>query len=329
MLTWPHARSDWAACLDEVETTYSTLVQAVSRHEKVLIVCRDETHRADLWARLTALGIDPMRLRLHIAPSNDTWARDHGPITVRLDGRSRLLDFSFNGWGGKYPATFDNAITARLHATGAFGEIEREDVALVLEGGSIETDGAGTLLTTGRCLLSRGRNPDLGQEEIEARLKTLLGIERIFWLEHGIIPGDDTDGHIDNLARYCDANSIAYVTCDERADEAYAELKAMERELMALRTRSGEPYRLVPLPWPRPIYGAGGHRLPASYANFLIINGAVLLPAYDDPADSVARERLAQCFPGRELLAINARVLIEQYGSLHCAGMQLPEGVLR
>lgn len=329
LLTWPHARSDWAACLPEIEVCYTALVRAISRHERLLIACYDADHRRHVRERLLGAGIPDEQLRLHIAPSNDTWARDHGPITVLADGQPRLLDFRFEGWGGKYCAELDDRLTRRLHEAGAFGDAMIESIDLVLEGGSIETDGSGTLLATKRCLLGAERNPGCVREILEERLSALLGVVRFLWLEHGFIPGDDTDGHIDTLARFCDERTIAYARCDRQQDEAFEELSAMERELKALRTAGGEPYCLVPLPWPQPVFGTGDRRLPATYANFLIINGAVLVPSYGDPADAVARERLAPCFPGRELIALDARALIHQNGSLHCAAMQLPAGTLR
>jgi len=328
MLTWPHAQSDWAPILLEVEPVFATIAAAIAHHEIVLIVCHDETVRVRVAALLHSAGIPDARLRLFVAPANDTWARDHGPITVLCQGEATLLDFGFNGWGGKYAYDLDNLITRRLHAQGAFGDTPLETVDLILEGGSIEVDGQGTLLTTMRCLLSATRNPGRTRAQTEAQLSTLLGITRFLWLEQGYLAGDDTDSHIDTLARLCDVNTIAYVACDDAADEHYAALKAMERELQAFRTAAGQPYRLVPLPWPRARYDDDGARMPATYANFLIINGAVLVPTYDDPADRVALERLQDCFPGREVIGIDCLPLIYQHGSLHCVTMQIPAGVL-
>ena len=328
MLTWPHAHGDWAPRLSQVEPVFVDIARQVSRREQALIVCYDDAHRARVRELLAGAGIEANRLQLRIAPSNDTWARDHGPITIVCRDEPTLLDFGFNGWGGKYPSDLDNAITRRLFRDGAFGATPLETVDLVLEGGSIEVDGSGTLLTTARCLLAPTRNPKLTQDGLEARLKELLGLDRILWLQHGHLTGDDTDSHIDTLARFCDARTIAYVACDDPNDEHHAELKAMEEELRALRAADGGPYRLVPLPWPRARYDDDGRRLPATYANFLIINGAVLVPTYDDPADGPALARLRECFPGREIIGVDCLPLIYQYGSLHCVTMQLPEGVL-
>jgi agmatine deiminase len=328
MLTWPHAHSDWAPILATVEPVFVAIARAVTQREKALIACYDENHRRHVAALLQAAGLPAHRLLLHIADSNDTWARDHGPLGVTCSGETRLLDFTFNGWGGKYPADLDNHITRRLHAGGAFGHTSLERVDLVLEGGSIELDGSGSLLTTRRCLLAPTRNPGMSQAQLEQQLGAWFGVTRVLWLEHGYLAGDDTDSHIDTLARYCDVNTIAYVQCDDPRDEHYDELKAMESELRALRSISGEPYRLVALPWPRAKLDSDGVRMPATYANFLIINGAVLVPTYNDPADAIALARLGDCFPGRQIIGIDCLPLIQQHGSLHCVTMQLPAGVL-
>lgn len=328
MLTWPHARGDWARLLDEADAVFAAIGRAITEFERLLVVCQDPDHRAHILGLLAGAGTDTDHVTTAIAPANDTWARDHGPITVLEGGHLRLLDFTFNGWGGKYPADEDNRITGRLKAQGVFGDLPVESVPLVLEGGSIESDGCGTLLTTTGCLLTPTRNPGLDRNGIEAALKQSLGANRILWLEHGNLEGDDTDGHVDTLARLCSTDTIAYVTCEDPDDPHHHPLKAMESELRALRTVAGEPYRLVPLPLPAPTRDEDGRRLPATHANFLIINGAVLVPVYEDPADAIALERLAVAFPERQIIPIDCRTLIRQYGSLHCVTMQLPEGVL-
>ena len=329
MLTWPHADSDWAAQLDEVEPVFAEIASQIARREIVLIVVTGTSHRQHVEQQLVRHSCLLTQVRFAIAPSNDTWARDHGPITVLANGQPRLLDFTFNGWGNKHPADRDNAINRELQRQDSFGEIPLESLDLVLEGGSIDTDGEGSLLTTRNCLLNPTRNPELNQTQIEARLGTLLGVDRILWLSHGYLAGDDTDSHIDMLARFCPDDTIAYVQCDDPDDEHYTELQAMRDELEQLRSHADKPYRLVPLPWPEPIFNAQGERLPASYANFLVINDAVLVPQYDDEKDSQARLQLQHCFPNREVIGINCRPLIEQYGSLHCLTMQFPAGVLR
>lgn len=328
MLTWPRSDGDWSPDYPSVERCHTQLAAEISKRAQVVITCMDDAHAQRIRELVTVAGGRPHRLHLYPLISNDAWARDHGPITVQKDGRLTLLDFVFNGWGCKYPHADDNRITRELHARGAFGATPLESYPFVLEGGSIETDGAGTLLTTERCLLNPNRNPLLNRTRIEAQLRQLLGVNRILWLKHGAIDGDDTDGHIDTLARFCDARTIAYQACADSNDRDYQNLQAMQDELRALRRKDGKPYRLVPLPWPQAIHDHAGRRLPATYANFLIINEAVLVPTYNDAADAPALAALRPVFPGREIVPVLCRPLIYQYGSLHCVSMQLPEGVV-
>lgn len=328
MLTWPHADSDWGPRLDEVEPVFAEIASQIARRETVLIVVTGTSHRQHVEQQLVRHSCLLTQVRFAIAPSNDTWARDHGPISVLAKGQPRLLDFTFNGWGNKHPADRDNAINRELQRQDSFDETPLESLEVVLEGGSIDTDGEGSLLTTRNCLLNPNRNPQLNQTQIEAQLHTLLGVDRILWLSHGYLAGDDTDSHIDMLARFCPDDTIAYVQCDDPDDEHYTELQAMQDELEQLRTRDGRPYRLIPLPWPAPVINSSGERLPASYANFLVINNAVLVPQYGDAKDGEAVSCLQQAFPQHEMVGIDCRALIEQFGSLHCLTMQFPKGVL-
>ncbi|HKS93924.1 MAG TPA: agmatine deiminase family protein, partial [Gammaproteobacteria bacterium] len=307
MLTWPRSDGDWSPDYASVERCHTQLASEISKHEQVLITCMDAAHADKIRRMVKAVGGRPERLHLYALPSNDAWARDHGPITVLKDGRPTLLDFVFNGWGAKYPHQDDNRITQALHARGAFGATPLESYELVLEGGSVEVDGEGTLLTTESCLLNPNRNPMLNRAQIEAQLRRRLGVDRFLWLKQGAIDGDDTDGHIDTLARFCDARTIAYQACDDRNDPHYSDLQAMAAELRALRRKDGEPYALVPLPWPQAIHDRTGRRLPATYANFLIINGAVLVPTYNDAADAAALAALQPAFPGREIVPVMCR----------------------
>lgn len=331
MLTWPHAGTDWAAHLPEVSPVFEAIARAVLARQNLLVSCEDRqqvAHLQQLFDDWTASLSLPGRARVFTVPADDTWARDHGPITVIENDKARLLDFAFNAWGGKFPFAKDHAINGLLHVRGAFGQTPLESVEMVLEGGSIETDGLGTLLTTRACLLAPTRNPTMDQAAVEASLSALLGVERFLWLDNGYLAGDDTDSHIDTLARFCSPQRICYVRCEDTADEHYPALKAMEKELQAFRQSNGEPYELRPLPWPDAIYDENGERLPATYANFLIINGAVLLPVYQVPQDSLAIAAIQQCFPDHEVVPIDCRALIAQHGSLHCVTMQIPQGVL-
>lgn len=325
LVCWPHADTDWRPLLDRVEPLYAELVRQLARLATVLVVVQDA---ARVTAVLGDAGVSRDRVRLFPLPSDDTWARDFGPLTVLENGAPRLVDFTFNGWGGKYSAVQDDRLTAGLHRAGAFGDTPLETPGLVLEGGSVDSDGAGTLLTTSRCLLHPGRNPHLDRAGVEAALGRWLGAERVLWLEHGALEGDDTDAHIDTLARFAPGNAIVHQACDDPADAHFAPLGRMAAELAALRTRGGRPYRLLPLPWPAPRQDAAGARLPATYANFLVLNGGVLLPTYDDPADARAAAVLATAFPNHSVVPVPCTPLLEQHGSLHCLTMQIPKGVL-
>lgn len=320
--TFPHEGTDWAAVLPVVVPCFVACITAVSRFEPVLVVC-DEVAKTQRYFE----GHDLSRIHFVALPSNDTWARDHAAITVEEDGRPLLVDFVFNGWGLKFPADQDNLISRRLHGMGVFGGAEMEHGGMVLEGGGIESDGLGTLMTTTECMLSPNRNPHLTQADIEAHLGRALGAERVLWLHHGYLAGDDTDSHIDTLARFCDPGTIAYVRCTDERDEHYAALKAMEAELQGFRKADGQRYGLVPLPMASACYDEEGHRLPATYANFLIVNGAVLVPTYRVPEDEAALAQLAACFPDREIVPIDCYPLILQHGSLHCITMQFPASV--
>ncbi|MDR0733198.1 MAG: agmatine deiminase family protein [Dysgonamonadaceae bacterium] len=324
MLTWPHQATDWKPYLNEVIPCFAAIARAIVRKEKLLIVC------ASINEVKTALGnIDESRIIFREIPSNDTWARDHAPIGVRLNGNPYIYDFTFNGWGLKFPAAADNQITKKLFESRAFSPRTgyRDMRNIVLEGGSIESDGEGTLLTTRRCLLSDNRNNYKSKTEAAACLQMIFGLKRILWLDKGYLAGDDTDCHIDTLARFCDPRTIAYVRCTDKNDEHFKELSQMEQELQRFKTRDGKPYRLIPLPMAEAIYESG-ERLPATYANFLIINGAVLTPAYNSSLDEVARSQLQTTFPDREIIGVDCRPLIKQRGSLHCVTMQLPEEFL-
>lgn len=332
-LTWPDADTPWYQ-LDRVIACYTEVAAAILRYEPLMIVARDiEACRAELIrsAAASGLSLDVDAIRFYQAPMNDTWARDHGGIAVYGDdGEKYVYDFVFNGWGLKFASDRDNCLTQEIFYQHAFlDDVMGVDMRpFVLEGGSIDSDGCGTLLTTRECLCSVNRNEYLSQEEIEGELKQAFGLQRVLWLEHGGIVGDDTDGHVDILARFCAKDTIAYTRCEDEEDPNYPSLAAMEAQLRSFRTLDGRPYRLVPLPLPDPMY-LDGYRLPASYANFLILNGAVLVPAAGSPKDEIARARLREVFPDREVELIDCRALLSGHGSLHCITMQYPEGWIR
>jgi len=324
-LTWPHEDTAWYA-LPQVLDCYVAVAKAITEHEPLLIVCRDKAEcLSDMAARNWYPGAN---VRFIESPLNDTWARDHGAISVWGDnGEKCIEDFVFNGWGLKFGADLDNQITRHIFQAGAFqADVRYIDMRpFVLEGGSIDTDGAGTLMATSECLCSLNRNEYLSREQIEEKLKKAFGLQRILWLDHGGIAGDDTDSHVDILARFCSPDTIAYTACDNPADENYASLKAMEEQLRTFRTLDGQPYKLIPLPLPEPLY-LDDYRLPASYANFLIVNGAVLMPGAGSPLDAKAAGQLQKAFPDRTVEIIDCRALLSGHGGLHCITMNYPLG---
>lgn len=324
-LTWPHAATDWAYMLDEVQTCFLHIAREIAARELLLIV----TPEPEEVKRQIADTVRMDNVRFVQCPTNDTWARDHGAITLLDADEPVLLDFKFNGWGLKFASDKDNLITRRLIDANALHGRYVNCLGFVLEGGSIESDGKGTLLTTSECLLSPNRNGQMTQKEIETYLRNTFHVQQVLWLDHGYLAGDDTDSHIDTLARLCPNDTIVYVQCTDITDEHYEALRLMEEQLKTFRTLQGEPYRLLPLPMANAII-EDGERLPATYANFLILNEAVLYPTYNQPDnDRRAAEVLQQAFPDYEIVGIDCRALICQHGSLHCVTMQYPIGVLR
>uniref|UniRef100_UPI003FEDDE74 agmatine deiminase family protein n=1 Tax=Alloprevotella sp. TaxID=1872471 RepID=UPI003FEDDE74 len=331
-LTWPHAGTDWAYMLPEVTECYLRLAFEIATRQTLLIVAPNtEEVRKLIEQRLPQRATD--NIRYYPCATNDTWARDHGFLTVMTNDGPELLDFRFNGWGGKFEASLDNAINAHL-VEGEQPMLHGKYVDCLdfeLEGGSIEVDGLGTLLTTSECLLNPNRNAQLDKEHKETLLKERLGVDRVLWLDHGYLAGDDTDSHIDTLARLCPNNVIVYVKCTDPNDEHYTALQAMEQQLQSFTTAQGEPYTLLPLPMANAVYDAeNGERLPATYANYLVMNDVVLYPTYAQPEnDAEAANTLRRAFPNRDIIGVDCRALIRQHGSLHCVTMQYPKGVIR
>lgn len=321
MIAWPHASTDWAPMLDEVEACYVGIAHAIVTDSRLrlLVVSPDVEAVA---ARLKELPHD--RLILVEMPTNDTWTRDYGPVTVEEHGVRSIVDFQFNGWGLKFASNLDNMVNLRLVNAGVFTRNYRPELGFVFEGGALESDGAGTMLTTSDCLLSLNRNGVVSKKQLGEYFRRTLGMDRILFLDHGHLEGDDTDSHIDTLARFAPNDTIIYVKSYNRADSHTAELDLMESEIKALRRRNGQPYNLIALPLPDPIYDEGGERLPATYANFLITPETVLMPVYGQPDnDLLAHQMLCMAFPDRRIVDVDCRQLIRQHGSLHCATMQL------
>jgi agmatine/peptidylarginine deiminase len=332
LLAWPHAGTDWAARLDEVESTYVALIAAIACRQTVVVCVADDALREHAAQKLADAGVPCANVRYVEVAYDDTWLRDSGPLTLLPSADSStnndsavLLDFKFNAWGEKYASTQDDRLVEALFAQGLFPNALRARIEFTLEGGSVETDGEGTVLSTWHCL--HKRHPELRRDHLSENLCKHLYQKRVLWMDFGYLQGDDTDAHVDTLARFASPNSIVYQGCDDQLDCHFEELRAMAIELTGMRTIDDQPYKMFALPWAKPIVD-DGRRLAASYANFLIINGAVLMPAYDDPADARAVAVLAEAFPGREIVPVPCRPLIWQNGSLHCLTMQLPAGVL-
>ncbi len=320
--TFPQPESDWATDWEGARDCFVQIVEAALQFQPVLLVAYSKEAVQSFFS-----ASNHFPLYIVEQPSNDSWARDHGPITIIENNKAVLLDFGFNGWGLKFPADEDNLLTGRLHEMGIFSETPRRLIGLILEGGSIDSDGQGTILTTTKCLLSKNRNPHLSKLELEQKLADIFGVKRILWLHHGQLIGDDTDAHIDTLARFCNTNTIAYVQCDNPQDAHFSALRRMEEELQMLKTLQGDDYQLIPLPLPDPVFAKDGHRLPATYANFLILNGGVLVPIYGQAKDAFALNTLRKIFPDRKVVGVNCQALIQQHGSLHCVSMQYPAEV--
>jgi len=317
LLSFPHEKTDWAEeDLHKALTPFIRIAQAIAYSQPVYIICRDKetiSHHFCSKNNMTFIEI----------PTNDTWIRDYGYITVKEEGTTTLLDFTFDGWGGKFEAVLDNSVNHLLHQKGYMGTTPLEQIDFVLEGGSIESDGEGTILTTSACLCNPNRNRGLSKTEVESALKKHLGAQRVLWLDHGYFSGDDTDSHIDTLARFVNSETITYIKCDNPEDIHYPALHEMEKQLQTFRTKEGRSYQLIPLPMCKAKFDHKGNRLPATYANFLITNDALLYPTYHDTKDKEAGEIFRKLFPEKEIIPINCLKLIEQGGSLHCSTMQV------
>lgn len=322
LIAWPHTTGDFSNNLESVEQSYSIIADTITQYQRLIIVCRDDSHQQHIQALIT--NYDDIDF-IH-ATVNDIWVRDTVFLSVEKEGSITHLNFLFNGWGEKYQHQNDNDLNHKLLNAKPFKGKAHKDIDFILEGGSVESDGIETILTTKQCLLNPNRNKGLTQQQIEQQLLENLGAKRILWLDQENLSGDDTDAHIDTLARFCSANTIAYTSCKDTDDLHYTNLKYMERQLQDFRNPEGDPYHLVALPLPKPIFDGDGQQLPANYANFLIINHAVLVPTYGDAMDDIALKRLGECFPQHEIIAIPCKPLVHQYGSLHCMTMQFPAG---
>jgi len=316
LMAFPHENSDWKANLQASLTPFIRIAQAIAYSQPVYILCQDRESISNLFCSTRNMSFIEV-------PTNDTWTRDYGYISIIEDGEVKLLDFQFNGWGGKFEATLDNEVNRTLHKRGYLGTTPLESIDFVLEGGSIDSDGEGTILTTTSCLCNPNRNGNLSRDEVEQRLKEYLGVERVLWLNYGYLAGDDTDGHIDTLARFVSKDTIVYMECLDREDEHYEELQMMKRELESFRTKDNRPYNLIPLPMPSAKFNERGDRLPATYINFLITNEALVYPIYSVDEDKTVHKIFNNIFSTKEIIPVECSRLIIQGGSLHCSTMQI------
>ena len=321
-ISWPHNRETWPGVLGAAEQAMAEFVTALAPHERVLINVQDKNAAQRVEQRLAG-RVPPEQVSLEILPTDDAWIRDYGAIIVRDDAIEPgfvAVDFDYNAWGGKYPP-FENDRAVAKQMAKRLG-LTRITSPIVLEGGSVEVNGRGLGLVTEQCLLNPNRNPGLTREDIAAELAEFLGLTELVWLGDGVV-GDDTDGHIDNLARFVSSRCVLAIFEPDRADPNHAPLADNLRRLKEFRDSRGRALDIVKLPVPAPII-RDGQRLPASYANFYIGNSIVLVPAYDGPADQIAQGVIGDCFPGRRVQPIDCRALIVGLGALHCLTQQVP-----
>ncbi|EDO6741271.1 agamatine deiminase [Campylobacter coli] len=302
MLSLPHEKSDWKPYLGEIIQAYKEFVRAASEFQKVLLIAPGKSDFVP-FENMT-------NVEFFICDTNDTWIRDFGAIDILEDNRLKALDFTFNAWGNKFQSELDNEVNSKLFKEKFKEKLTKID--FILEGGSIDFNGEGVMLTSSNCLLNENRNSHLDKNQIEAKLKEIFGLKQIIWLENGFIKGDDTDHHIDTLARFIDKNTIAYSVCEDEEDEHYIPLQKMKKELEATG------FNLIELPLPKPLYYEG-RRLGATYANFVFVNDALIMPFYKDKNDEIIRQRLAKALPERKIVGVDARVFLRQNGSLHCS----------
>ncbi|HEB9319300.1 TPA: agmatine deiminase family protein [Campylobacter coli] len=302
MLSLPHEKSDWKPYLGEIVQAYKEFVRVASEFQKVLLIAPS---KSDFVSFENMANVE-----FFICDTNDTWIRDFGAIDILEDNHLKALDFTFNAWGNKFQSDLDNEVNSKLFKEKFKEKLTKID--FILEGGSIDFNGEGVMLTSSNCLLNENRNSHLDKNQIESKLKEIFGLKQIIWLENGFIKGDDTDHHIDTLARFIDKNTIAYSVCEDEEDEHYIPLQKMKKELEATG------FNLIELPLPKPLYYEG-RRLGATYANFVFVNNALIMPFYKDKNDEIIRQRLAKALPERKIVGVDARVFLRQNGSLHCS----------
>ena len=319
-VSWPHNRNSWPGHFEPVPEEFAAFVRALARFEPEVHILAG---KPDVFAEATRLVGAISNVTIHDLPTNDAWCRDHGPTFLAGNGLPpALVDWEYNAWGGKYAFDLDNLVPGKI---AAFRGRKKFTPGVILEGGAIDGNGRGTILTTEMCLLNPNRNPNLDRAGIERYLRDYLGAKKVLWLSGGEIEGDDTDGHIDQLARFVDPTTIVAASCDDPSDANYEPCLANLEQLRAMTDQDDRPLKIVELPLPPPLY-VDDQRLPAGYCNFLIVNGAVIVPQFEVPdADRRALEILQPLFPGREVIGSPSRNLIWGLGSFHCSSQQEPQ----
>lgn len=313
-VVFPHENTDWAYCLEDARKNFVEIINAIRIFQPCLVVC-------DEIKKVKAYFEDHTNIVFTQCATNDTWARDSSALSIEENGEIKLLNFTFNAWGGKFESTLDNAMSKKIASCYS---CEMEDIDFILEGGGVESNGEGLILTTSECMLNPNRNKDLSKEEITEKLKEYFGAKEILYVDHGYLAGDDTDSHIDTLARFISKDTIMYVACDDENDEHYKALKKMEDDLKEFVI--AHKLKLIKLPMASAVY-EGKERLPATYANFLFVNEGVIVPTYNVKEDEEALEIFKWAFPNRKIVGVDCRTLIRQHGSLHCVTMNFAAGI--
>jgi len=313
-IIFPHSKTDWIDYLDEAQKTFINIINEIIKYQKCLVVC-------ETIASVKKHFSQNKNLFFVEYLTDDTWARDSSALSILDENQVKLLDFTFNAWGNKFEYKNDNLMSRSISKDYS---AELESIDFVLEGGAVESNGDGIILTTSACMLNKNRNPNLNEKEITQKLKDYFGTSEILYLKHGYLAGDDTDSHIDTLTRFIDKTTIMYIKCVNAYDEHYAELKLMEEELQEMAQKHN--FTLIALPMTDAIY-YNGKRLPATYANFLFVNGAVLVPTYEVLQDDEALDIFRNSFKDRDIIGVDCSTLIKQHGSLHCVTMNFSSGI--
>ena len=326
ILVWPYSNSDWKNHIDEIESTYIELSRYIARHQKLLLIAYDKVHVIHIQKTLAHNNVTQKNIEFIDIPTNDTWVRDYGPVVVRSGSESIFLDFKFNAWGNKYIHESDNlfnqAFKKKLNVRAQY-----QSINFILEAGNLEINSKGTLLTSSTCFKRNSLQENKSLMQLENNFEEWFGCSKVLWIDDVVLKGDDTDGHIDTLARYCDDDLLVYSVSINNSDPNHDLLESLMLQLKTIKQNTSDISELIPLPMPKPIF-SGGRQLPATYTNFLITNKCVYVPVFNDQQDNYALKTIDELFPAHEIIDIESNALIQQYGGIHCATMQVPKGFL-